>query len=188
MILQVAMDFVHGKYRSSMLEKHGSAYYDSQTHNLIIRRYRVTLPSLSQSTPCTHTHTWPPVCLPGCRMCINLLKEQQQHTESVPATLVLSINILYLSPGADRTICKIQPFFTTFPYILLWCQHLSNNIFLLLAVHGCGKVVASGAVWSVWQHFWLHEIEIILLQCIAVQDGPAPIIMLLMNTLSPLRP
>ena len=110
MILQVAMDFVHGKYRSSMLEKHGSAYYDSQTHNLIIRRYRVTLPSLSQSTPCTHTHTWPPVCLPGCRMCINLLKEQQQHTESVPATLVLSINILYLSPGADRTICKIQPF------------------------------------------------------------------------------
>ena len=44
-MLEVAMELVHGKYCLSMLEKRGSAYYDSSTNNLIIRRYRVTQPS-----------------------------------------------------------------------------------------------------------------------------------------------
>ena len=49
-ILEVAMELVHGKYCLSMLEKRGSAYYDSSTNNLIIRRYRVTQPSLLYSS------------------------------------------------------------------------------------------------------------------------------------------
>ena len=165
------MEFVHGKYCLSMLEKHGSAYYDSQTHNLITRRYRVTQPSLSQSTPYTHTHGHL-YAFRAERVHVYKFVERAAATHRECTCNTSTIDKQSLSfPRADRTICKTQPFFTTFP--LLWCQHLSNNFFLLLAVHGCGKVVASGAVWLVQQHFWLHEIEIILLQCIAIQDGPA---------------
>ena len=164
-ILQVAMQLVYGKYCLSMLEKCVSAYYDSQTHNLIIRRYQVTQPSLSQSTPYTHTQGHLPSGL-NVHVCINLSKEQQL-TEYLPATLSINSQ-MSLSSQTDWTICKIHHF-TTFP--LLCCQHLGNIPYFFFPA-------SSPWLWE-WSSQWctvvstvvafLAEIKIIL-QCSQLCD------------------